>query len=145
MSDDMIPVDRHDHVVEVNDPGNRVRKRVVRDYGAERTLQIDRAVQVVWLALGALEFLLGLRAVLKLIAANPANPFANFIYNITQVFLWPFSGLTVTPAANGMVLEIPTLIAMAVYALLGWLFIRLIWLVFDKPTARSVSSYEEYD
>jgi hypothetical protein len=142
---DMLPVDRRDDIVEIDTPGQKVRKRVIRDFGAERALQIDRAVQVVWLALGALEFMLGLRAVLKLMAANPGNPFANFVYSFTDLFLWPFMGLTVTPAANGMVLEIPTLVAMAVYALLAWLVVRIVWLIFDRPTARAVSSYEEYD
>src|SRR5687768_1384178 len=136
---DMQPVDRRDQVVEVETPEHRSRKRVIRDLGAERAMNIERAVQVVWLFLGGLEFMLGLRAALKLMAANPENPFANFVYSFTDLFLWPFFGLTVTPAANGMVLEIPTLVAMAVYALLAWLLVRLLWVIFDRSTARSIS------
>ena len=145
MSDELRPVDRRDEIVEVGAPGYESRKRVIRDVGAERSMNIDRVVQVVWLLVGMLEFLLGLRAVLKLMAANPANPFASFVYNVTDLFLWPFFGLTRTPAANGMVLEVPTLIAMAVYALLGWLVVRAIWLIFEKPRARAVSHYEEFE
>ena len=52
-------------------------------------------------------------------AANPAAGFATFIYNMTAVFLTPFFGLTATPSANGSILEIPTLIAMLVYAPVG--------------------------
>jgi hypothetical protein len=61
---------------------------------------------------------------------------------ITDPFLLPFQGLTATPSAAGMVLEIPTLIAMLVYLLMAWVVVRLIWVLFDRPTARSVSTYE---
>lgn len=88
----------------------------------------DRAI---WLVAVVLEVLIAFRVFLKLIAANPQSGFASFIYNITAPFLAPFAGLTSTPAAdNGAVLEISSLIAMAVYALLFWLalyVVRLIW------------------
>ncbi len=145
MSDEsMKPVDRREHVVVDNDLTHEVRQRVVRDAGAERYAQLTRVVQIIWLMVAGLEMLLGLRVVLKLIAANPANPFANFVYNLSQLFLYPFQSLTESPSAAGMVLEIPTLIAMVVYALAGWLLVRLIWLIFDRPRARSVSTYEEF-
>jgi hypothetical protein len=97
---------------------------------------------MIWLFFGILEGLIGLRVFLKLIAANPENPFARFIYAVTDLFLWPFFGLTVTPAAEGIVLEIPSLIAMLVYALIGWLIVRAVWLVFDHSAERSVTTYE---
>lgn len=142
---DLTPVDRRAETEVVETPDYKARTSVVRDIGAERAQTLDRVTQVIWLLIGTLEFLLGLRAVLKLVAANPANPFASFIYGITDLFLWPFMGLTVTPAANGMVLEVPTLIAMAVYALLAWIMIRLIWVLFDRPASRSIHRYEKYD
>ena len=92
-----------------------------------------KATELVWLLFGGLEVLLGLRFALKLIAANPASPIAALIYAITDLFLFPFSGLTVTPSAGGMVLEIPTLFAMLIYALIGWAFERLIWVIFYRP------------
>jgi hypothetical protein len=92
-----------------------------------------KATELVWLLFGFLEVLLGLRFALKLIAANPASPIAALIYGITDLFLFPFSGLTVTPSAGGMVLEIPTLFAMLIYALIGWAFERLIWVIFYRP------------
>lgn len=145
MSDgDFIPVDRREHVVVDKEAAHGTRQKVVRDAGAERFAQLARVVQLVWLAVAALEVLLGLRVILRLIAANPANPFANFVYNLSQIFLYPFQSLTVSPEAAGMVLEVPTLIAMVVYALAGWLVVRLIWLVFDRPRARSVSTYDEF-
>lgn len=88
----------------------------------------DRAI---WLAAVVLEILIAFRIFLKLIAANPQSGFASFVYNITAPFLAPFAGLTSAPSTNnGSVLEFSSLIAMAVYALLFWLalyVVRLIW------------------
>ena len=83
----------------------------------ERRIFTFKATQVIWLLLGILEVMLALRFVLKLIAANPASPIAAAIYSFTDLFLFPFAGLTATPAVGGMVLEISTLIAMAIYFL----------------------------
>jgi hypothetical protein len=99
----------------------------------ERRIFTFKATQLVWLLLGILEAFLALRFVLKLIAANPDSPFAVFIYGFTNLFLFPFAGLTGTPSAGGMVLEIPTMIAMVVYALIGWAIERLIWVIFYRP------------
>ena len=92
-----------------------------------------KATQLVWLLFGILETLIGLRFILKLIAANPASPIAALIYTITDLFLFPFAGLTATPSAGGMVLELSTLFAMLVYALIAWATERLIWVIFYRP------------
>lgn len=92
-----------------------------------------KATEWVWFGLGALEVLIGLRVMLKLIAANPESPFAAFIYNISSIFLLPFAGLVGTPAAGGMVLETSSIVAMLVYALLAWGIERIIWVSFYRP------------
>jgi len=89
--------------------------------------------QLVWLLFGMLEALIGLRVILRLIAANPHNPFAILVYNLSAVFVWPFLGLTRTPSENGAVLEISSLIAMFVYALVGWVIVQLVWILIDRP------------
>ncbi|MBE3118075.1 MAG: YggT family protein, partial [Candidatus Atribacteria bacterium] len=99
----------------------------------ERRIFTFKATQIVWLVLGILEALLALRFFLKLIGANPESPIAVFIYGFTSLFLFPFAGLTGTPAAGGMVLEISTVIAMVVYALIGWALERIIWVIFYRP------------
>lgn len=99
----------------------------------ERRIFTFKATQLIWLFLGILEGLLALRFVLKLIAANPDSPIAVFIYGFTGLFLWPFSGLTVTPSAAGMELEISTMIAMVVYGLLAWAVERIVWVIFYRP------------
>jgi len=100
---------------------------------AEQRRTLIKISQFIWLGFGVLEGLIGLRILLKLIAANPQSPFANLIYEVTKPFLAPFVGLTPTPAANGVVLEIHSIVALFVYALISVLIERLIWIIFSRP------------
>jgi YggT family protein len=111
-----------------------------REPERERRIFSFKATQVIWLFLGILEVMLLLRFALKLIAANPDSPIAAFIYGFTGLFLLPFVGLTAAPAVGGMVLEIGTIIAMAVYALVGWAIERVVWLIFYRPRGPVVST-----
>ena len=111
-------------------------EQVVQDSAAAQRTASYQLTAILWLILGAVEALLALRVVLKLLASNPANPFANLVYSLSNLFVWPFAGLTITPSAGGIVLEIPTIIAMVVYALLGWLVISLIGvMLYRRPTS----------
>jgi hypothetical protein len=103
------------------------------DPNTEQRVFSFKLTQLVWLAFGALEALIALRIVLKMMGANPASPFAQLIYGFTDIFLWPFFGLTRTPATGGMVLEIPSFIAMVVYALVAWVVAKVIWLILYRP------------
>jgi len=96
----------------------------------EETLK--RITGLVQLAFGVLNSLIGLRFLLKLMAANPANPFANLIYSITTPFLWMFEGLTRTPAFEGIEVEFFSLIAIAVYSLIAWVIVQLLWILFAR-------------
>lgn len=120
------------------------RQWFVRDVEGEHWIWLNKLSQLIWLIFGVIEVLIGLRILLKLIGANPYNDFAHFIYNASAVFLAPFFGLVGSPAANGMVLELPSLIAMLVYAFLGWAVVRVIWLAFYRPLTRSASTYDRY-
>lgn len=108
--------------------------------GREQRLFSFKATQLIWLALGLLEALLALRIFLKLIGANAANGFAGLLYSVTDLFLVPFVGLTGTPAAGGFVLEISSVIAMIVYALLAWVLERLVWVIFYRPRSGAVNT-----
>lgn len=88
------------------------------------------AQNVVWYILGFIEILLGFRFVLKLLGANPASGFVNFIYNLTGLLTAPFDSIFgVTRAAAGQthsVFEPSILVAAAVYALIAWGIVKLI-------------------
>ena len=114
-------------------------KTTHREPDQERRIFNFKITQFVWVALGILETMIALRILLKLIAANPDSSIVSFIYGFTNLFLFPFEGMTATPAANGMVLEISSFFAMAIYALIGWAVERIIWLIVYRPRGNSVS------
>lgn len=93
---------------------------------------LRRITGLTQLGFGILDGLIGLRFFLKLMAANPANPFAQIVYFLTEPFLWLFQGLTRAPSFEGIVIEFYDLIAMAVYAMLGWVIIQLMWILFAR-------------
>lgn len=100
-------------------------------YAGRRQLAL-RLVQVVSLLFGVLETLIALRVILRALGANPNAGFAQFIYGLTAPFVAPFVGLFGTPQAGGSVLELHSIVALVVYALLAWLVVRLVWLVFGE-------------
>jgi hypothetical protein len=104
-----------------------------RELDQEQRIFSFKATQLIWLALGLIESLIAMRIVLKLIGANPESLFAVFIYNVSNIFLFPFAGLVENPTTGNMVLELTSIIAMLVYALLFWALERIVWLVFYRP------------
>lgn len=134
-----VAVDHRAETVVTQQPGYSATEQVTRDVAAEgrmRFMQIDR---IMYTLLGMLEILLGLRFILKLIGANPASGFSVFIYGITGLFVAPFNALIGTPSMGAMSFEATTLIAMAVYALLFWVLVRVILIATTQTTARTVT------
>lgn len=103
------------------------------EQGREQRVATFKATQIVWLVVALLEAAIGLRFVFKLIGVNAGNAFASLLYNVTDLFVAPFASLTGAPAAGGMVLEISSLLAMAVYLLIAWGLERIIYVVFYRP------------
>jgi len=134
-----VAVDRLAETVVTQQPGYAATEQVTRDVAAERRLWSFQINRILYTVLGILEILLGLRFLLKLIAANPESGLSVFIYGITGVFIAPFKALLGTPTFGGSSLEVTTLIAMAVYALLFWVLARVIQIAVDRPTARTVT------
>jgi hypothetical protein len=110
--------------------------------GREQRLFTFKATYVIWLFLVMLEGLIALRIGLKLIGANPDSGFAILIYNFSNIFLFPFAGLTPTYTAGVVVLEVSSFIAMVVYALVFWAIERLVWVVFYRPREAAVAITE---
>lgn len=101
----------------------------------QRQVALRKATNLIWWFTGIVEGLIGLRVVLRMMGANPNNSFANFIYTLSDVFVWPFQTLLNNPSSEGIVLEISSLIAMIVYLLLAWVFVELLWLVLGRERA----------
>ena len=98
-----------------------------------RSRPLYRGVQTVWYIVGILEALLAFRFILKLLAANPAAGFTNFIYSVTAPFAAPFLNVFRIPKVEGSVLEWTTLLAMLVYFLIAYAIVKLF--VMSKPVS----------
>ncbi|MGP1387105.1 MAG: YggT family protein [Thainema sp.] len=98
---------------------------------ARRQTVVDRAIAIIYFLVGALEVLLLIRFFLRLFGANPDNQFAQVIYDFSAPFVAPFSTLFISPTFGGgaSIFDVNLLVAMIVYALLGWLVGRLIQLI----------------
>ena len=137
MSD--VSVDRREETVVTQQPGYAATAQVTRDVAAERRLRMALIIQVVWAILGFLEVVLGLRFLLKLIAANPNSGFAVLVYSFSGLFLAPFTGLVGNPQFGGAVLEVTTVIGMMVYVPLFWGVASVLNLAAHRPVARTVT------
>ena len=80
---------------------------------------LQRITGLIRLGFGVLNALICMRFMLKLMAANPENPFARLVYSASHPFLVMFQGLTYIPSVNGVVFEFHDLIAIAAYGMLG--------------------------
>lgn len=120
-------VDGHDRMTEEHMSRRDV---MVDNQGIEDHKSIWRAENIMYYILGILEVVLAFRFVLKLLGANPASGFVDFVYGLSGIFVAPFNAIFTTGEAAGNVvkaeLEPATLIAMLVYALIVWGVVRLI-------------------
>ena len=108
-------------------------RSVQREPEREKRILTFKATQLVWFLFGLLEVLIGLRIMLKLLAANTESMITTIIYGFTDLFLFPFKGIFPTPAAGNMQLELSSFLAMIIYALIAWAIERVIWVIFYRP------------
>jgi hypothetical protein len=98
----------------------------------------SRAIQAVWWIVGFLDVLIAIRFLLKLFGANPA-PFVRFMYDLTWPLVAPFHGIFNSDQVGRSVLESESLVAMAIYALIGWGIVSLIRLMTTPSSTTTVS------
>jgi YGGT family protein len=141
MTLDRDQIDQRKKVV-VQQSGDHVHEeQVVQNVNLEYREAIYKVTQFIWLLFGGLEALIGIRVILILIGANPANPFTALVYQLSELFLWPFRNIVANPGFQNYILEITSLIAMIVYALIGWAIVRLIWVLFYRAPTSQVTTY----
>lgn len=117
--------------------------RTNEDAAVERPVTTEReeygmnvAVRVIYFLGGIIFILLGLRLLLALLGANPANGFANFIYSASRPFASPFFGLfSYEPTLGRSHFEVSTLVAIVVYAIVVGVLARLVTLGSRRPAA----------
>ena len=95
------------------------------------------AARIVWFITGVILAILAIRFIFVLLGANPANGFANFIYDISDPLVSPFFSLFNYDFVNGTSrFEGYTLVAMLIYGLIGYGIARL--LTISRPTRAAV-------
>ena len=99
--------------------------------------------RVVSFIFGAIEVLIAIRFVLLLLGANAATGFVSFIYGLSSVFMAPFNAVLKTTTTSGAMIEWSALVALAVYALLGWGAIKLIYALSPRRSSQTVERVEE--
>jgi multisubunit Na+/H+ antiporter MnhF subunit len=96
-----------------------------------------RAIQAVWWIVGFIDTLIAIRFILKLFGANPA-PFVRFMYDVTWPFVAPFHGIFNTDQIGRSMLEPESLVAIAIYSLIGWGIVSLIRLLTGPSSGTTV-------
>jgi uncharacterized protein YggT (Ycf19 family) len=91
-------------------------------------------INSIYLLVGMLEILLMLRFFLHFSGANTQNTFAKFIDNLSEPFIAPFSTLLISPVAGGgaNIFDVNILVAIIIYALLGWLALWLVRFLYGR-------------
>jgi len=108
-------------------------------YAAKRR-SASRVVQGIYLVFGVIEALIAMRIVLHALGANPSAGFAQLVYGLTAPLVAPFAGLFGNPQANGSVLELQSIVALVVYALIAWLLGKLAWLMLGESRSAVTTS-----
>jgi len=114
-------------------------------YNSPTTKPLFRGTQVVWYILGILEVILGFRFVLKLLAANPAAGFTDFVYDLSRPFAGPFLNVFRVTRIEGSVFEWTTLLAMAVYWMIALGIIKLFVMSKSVSTPEAAVKLDESD
>lgn len=120
---------------EQNVEGERVVTRAVNH--ESRDEHVMRAVRVVWFIVGVIVALHVVRIILAMLGANLENPFAGFIYAVTEPFVFAFRGLLQQGEFQAGVsrFELETMVAAIIYVLIGWGIAAAIKLFSKKPEA----------
>ena len=116
---------REQNIVRQENPNKLV------DYQKPEGIRWSRVIGYI---VGVIEVILAARFVLKLLGANPASGFVDFIYAITYPFVLPFLGIfrNLEEQELSAVLEWSTLVAMAVYGIVAFGIQRLVILMTTK-------------
>jgi hypothetical protein len=118
---------------------DRTETRISDPYSGRRAMSI-KLTQAICLIFGVIEVVLLMRFALTALGANAETGFAQLIYAMTGPLVAPFLGLFGTPTpTGGAALEPYTLLALVIYAAVGWLLARVVWLLFGETRSAGVA------
>src|SRR4030081_907850 len=99
-----------------------------------------RAAAVVGFIVGAVDILIAARFLGKLFGASSHTAFVNFIYQVTGPLVAPFTGIFGDTGSKTNTFETASLVALVVYAVIGWGVVVLIRIVTAPKGTRPASS-----
>ncbi|GEM_PF-725468 len=117
-----------------------VSDRVVEDEAVGRLSTLDLATRIIWFLAGLLLVGLIARFILKATGANTTSSFVSFIYNSTAAFVAPFRGIFSDSVSGSNVLEVSTIVAIIVWALIAFFVTWLLGILLGGPS-RGVREY----
>jgi uncharacterized protein YggT (Ycf19 family) len=125
-----------DRTVRPGEPGHeeyysRSSSTVVRAYD-------PRVERVIWFIVAVIDSLIAIRFFMKLLGASYQADFVRFMYGVTGPLVAPFRGIFAPSGSGSYVLEPESLIAIAIYLLIGWAVVALIRIVSTPRTTRPV-------
>lgn len=121
----------------MSDETREVRETSTRDGDAQVTKEVVTSSsapspmivlkRIIYFILGVILAFILLRMLFLLLAANRGNVFVDFIYDISGTFVAPFYGIfNYTPVYGSSVFEMSSVVAILVYALVGWGLAKLV-------------------
>ena len=119
--------------------------RGTSSYDSSTTQPLYRGTQVVWYIVGLIEVLLSFRFVLKFLGANPGATFTDLVYAASAVFVAPFQNVFGSARIEGSIFEWTTLLAMAVYGLVGWGIVKIFVMGRTVSTPEAAVKLKEQD
>lgn len=84
------------------------------------------AQRIVWLIVGVINTLIGLRFALLLLGANQGVPFTDFVYSLSAPFVAPFVGIFGEPSYGRSIFEVSSILAIVVYLLIGLAIVKVL-------------------
>jgi len=88
-----------------------------------------RAAAVVGFVVGIVDVLIAARFLGKLLGASASSAFVHFIYQVSSVMVAPFTGIFGDTGTKTNTFETASLVAIVVYAVIGWGLVVLIRIV----------------
>jgi len=131
-------------------PQERVERKEPDTVGSEETEVVSRfsparrAYETIYIIFGIIVGAIFIRVLLKVLGANTAVAFTQFMYSATDPLLGPFRGLLPTFASGRMILETSSLFAILIYGLIGIALARLLAIMFMRDVTVAAHGRREH-
>ena len=107
---------------------------------SERAPYNFRAAAAVGFIVGVVDILIAARFLGKLFGASAHSAFVNFIYQVSGPIVSPFTGIFGDTGSKTNTFETASLVALVVYAVIGWGLVVLIRIVTAPKGTKPASS-----